>query len=276
MRERGSSIPANCPHLEACRIADQAAFEGAELIDIYIDRVRESQAFAYTVEPTLMVDHNCPPEQIANIGRVKALSLARSLGEVGTSKYEEDGALLSLVTPTPGWEETQSYRGGKTPLLFHQEMLPREGLTTRESINKFVILSCVTDTKPPTPTATSPIERGLALLSEDDLEILRRPVFKLRPYDAMELTHTGIVEEAPEPILHPDGQVVADFADIETEDPEARAALERFLAAAQEVGVNVTLRPGETIIVDNHQAFHGRGVILKGHGERLLLRAHVI
>lgn len=272
----GVEIAPDTPHVEACEAAYLNAEEGAALVATDLASIKEGASYVYTVSTPDYMGDGLRPETIANIARVKALSFALALGHLGTSQYEEGGAKLSLVTPTPGWENTQSYRGGETPLLFHQEMLPKEGLTTRESLTKFVILSCVSDTTPATPTAASSIRRSLALLSETDLEALRQPAFKLRPYDAMELEHAGAVEEKPEPIIHPDGLVVADFADIEAYTEEGLQAFENFRKAAEQVAVNVTLKPGETLVVDNRKSFHGRGVIPPGHGKRMLIRAHAV
>jgi hypothetical protein len=79
----------------------------------------------------------------------------------------------------------------------------------------------------------------------------------------------------PEAIIHHDNPVVVDFDDIEASMPKAKSTLLAFGEAIERVNQEVHMEPGQTLVIDNHQSTHGRGVIHR-NGRRRLTRVQVV
>lgn len=112
-------------------------------------------------------------------------------------------------------------------------------------------------------TTLSPVEAVLPLLARSTIEILAQPRFRTTVDQSFlrGIGHETPIWIGPIRALTLDTgrpRIRADFAETAGTDDAAQAALRELRATAESVAVEVRLRPGDLLIVENNHAFHGR------------------
>ncbi|MFL6139070.1 MAG: TauD/TfdA family dioxygenase [Frankiaceae bacterium] len=208
----------------------------------------------------------------------KTMSLAVSvLGDMFGFRPELGGRIIQDILPVQGFEDTQQSISSRAPLEMHCETA---FTYTRAD---YIGLLCVRqDREKVAGTLLSPAHKVLAALDPATVELLRQPRFSTT-VDGSFLRGSGLTEAVVvKPIRVVTGTpdypyLRADFAETAGLDPEAQKAVEDLYRAACDIAASIYLEPGDLLLVDNHQTFHGR-TPFRMHGDgwdRWLLRSFV-
>lgn len=185
-----------------------------------------------------------------------ALSLVMSvLGDPICYADEKKGALIQDVAPVEHSEEHQE-NSGSVYLEFHTE----NGFHPFRP--DFIGLLCLrADHERVASTATSAIVRALPLLPDAVINVLRRPLFRIRVSRSFT---SGVGDprfSSPAPVLSGDlsrPELRVDFHASEPLTSEAAEALDALKDAMERVLVGAVLEPGDLFVVDNRTAAHAR------------------
>jgi L-asparagine oxygenase len=202
------------------------------------------------------------------------LMLMSVLGDVIAYADEKAGSLVQEICPAPGAERQQE-NTGSCLLELHTE----DGF--HPNLPDFLGLFCLrSDHERQALTVASSIRAAWPRLSREHVEALRRPEFRLRL--ASSFTGPALrAYSAPAPVLSgPDGDpdLCVDFHATEPLTPAASGALAGLRSTMLDEMVEVALRPGDLLLVDNRKAVHGRTAFFPrydGH-DRWLRRCFVV
>ncbi|MGA5559229.1 TauD/TfdA family dioxygenase [Streptomyces lavendulocolor] len=182
--------------------------------------------------------------------------VADLLGTLIGYQDEKSGALIHEVHPVPG-EETRIENSGAVAFDFHTENVHHP---LRPD---FLGLLCLRqDHEAVAATRVASVRRAHRLLSADQLETLRAPVFSSAYPTSFSRNIAGPrPASGPHPVLfgeEPDLFMRFNSHTTTSADPRAQAALKALSEALEEVCQDIVLEPGDLVIVDNHIAAHGR------------------
>lgn len=203
--------------------------------------------------------------------------LVAPLGEQYGFKPEFAGYPVQDILPVPGYEVTQQSIGATVILKMHIEM------AFSPHRCDYVVLTCLRpDHEELAGTTISSIDRILPLLDAAAIATLREPRYRTK-VDESFLRGEGLEEpvwvDGICPLSGPEHRphLRVDFAETEGTDPEAAEALLMLEEAAARVALNVKLRAGEMVIIDNRRSFHGRTPFTPRYDgrDRWLLRTFV-
>lgn len=117
----------------------------------------------------------------------------------------------------------------------------------------------------PVGTPATPVvdgRRALAMLAEEDQEVLREPRFWIRRPERWRRIGTPVERRTPVVVTCPAGRdafVIATYGDmIRADDERAALALRAFIRALEAVAVDVVIVPGRLVLIDNRCMLHGR------------------
>lgn len=180
------------------------------------------------------------------------------LGDQYGFKPEMSGHLIQDIVPVAGFEQTQQSISSEADLYMHVES------AFAEYRPDYVALFCLrADHEHAAGTTLSSIDAILPRLPEETAEVLRQPRFKTR-VDASFLRGIGSADPiyvGPIRVLTGNRsrpRIRADFAETTGIDSSAQAALDELRQYAAETAVEIRLKSGDLLLVDNHRAFHGR------------------
>ncbi|MGE6348598.1 hypothetical protein EXW28_29275 (plasmid) [Bacillus mycoides] len=177
------------------------------------------------------------------------------LGEPLAYEDEKQGLLVQNICPVKGQEKKQENTGSDI-LEFHTE----DGFHPYKP--DFLALYCVkSDKEAKAKTITSSIRKVLFNLSNDVIEILRKPLYKINAPSSFlengdEDSYHTTIPVLSGPLLDPD--ICMDFYLMEPQTPMAKWALEYLKKQLLENCIQVALKPGELLVVDNKKAIHAR------------------
>lgn len=177
------------------------------------------------------------------------------LGTVIGYREEKEGMVVHDVCPVPGREARQENSGSE---YFE--------VHTENAFHPFapdhVLLICLRDDAGRTArTLVSPARAALRQLPGGDEAVLRQPWFRHRMPTSFVAAGEDAAYSAPEPILTgaaDDPQMRVDAFNTTGINPEAQAALGRFVAALRGGLDGWTLAPGDLLVVDNRRTVHAR------------------
>lgn len=177
-----------------------------------------------------------------------------SLGEPIAYFDEKEGALIQSICPVKGREQLQE-NTGSTYLEFHVE----DGFHPHKP--DYLGLVCVRgDRDHQALTVTASIRRVLRRLPWRAVELLSRPLFRLRLSSsfgaAAEPRFVGPLPVLTGHYLEPD--MCVDHFLMEATTPEAQWALELLKRLLIDAAEPIDLQPGDMILIDNRTAAHGR------------------
>ena len=190
------------------------------------------------------------------------LGLARSLGQPVGYRPEHGGTIVQNLLPTPGGAHLQTSTSSAVELEFHTET------AFHPHRPRYLLLLCLRgdDRAQTLLCSVAEIVQQLPLSVR---RVLREPRFRTGVdtsfTDGEPTVGSGERCDRPlgraGPVLsgdpdHPMSTFDADL--MHGIDDEATASLETFRRLAGDQRVEVTLRPGDALVVDNHTCIHGR------------------
>jgi L-asparagine oxygenase len=208
--------------------------------------------------------------------RVFAVAAAL-FGEQYGFKPELAGRIVQDILPVAGFEDTQQSISSRAPLELHCETV------FTDNRGDYIGLLCLRpDLERIAGTVLTSISMFLPLLDKKTVDILYQPRFSTT-VDGSFLRGGGIdhaITVGPIRVL--DGgtarpRLRCDFAETRGLDDEAQAALDALYKAACATLIEVRLDAGDLLLIDNHDAFHGRTPFRFHHSseDRWLLRTFV-
>ncbi len=245
----------------------------------------------------LPIDHDLPDTPVAvdrqrhtlaSEAEKSLLGLAQLIGTPVGYLSEKDGNLIHHVVPMPGGEYTQSNRGSKVFLSYHNDSMYDESMVFNSHNPDFLLLLCLrADRNGEASTMYADARLVTAQLDPEVLSLLREPRFRM----AAPSNYTLLIKRAgdsekvwshPVPIL----SGPADFPEIyiaangvEALDEKADTALHALLEACQQVGERhaVKLQPGQAMLINNRKGVHARTQFQAHYDgqDRWLLRANI-
>lgn len=190
------------------------------------------------------------------------------LGEPFAWLTLQDGRLVQNVLPVRGEEMSQSGHGSRALLEFHSEdgfhpdrpdYLLLLGLRNEDAVP--TVVASVRDVE--LTAATRGLLREARFLIHPDPEHLRQLASAGPDHPA--LAEVRRRSERPEPAVVLSGDprfpyVRLDRPFMRTVDghPDTEAALDELVTALEQVGYDITVGPGDLLVVDNRVAVHGR------------------
>ena len=185
-----------------------------------------------------------------------AAVLATPLGEIFSYAQERNGALFQNIVPTRSNRQALSSESSETLLDFHTEV------AFHPHGPDYLLLYCLrSDPESAAATLVASLRNILPLLSQAEIALLWEPCFR-----------TGIdLSFGNQACQKGNGRMVSVLYGNPLDplfcfDPdlmasprkEAAALLEKLRGLAHTVSTAVVLGPGETLIIDNRRAAHGR------------------
>lgn len=208
----------------------------------------------------------------------RVFSLASALiGEQFGFQPELAGQIIQDILPVQGFEDTQQSISSRALLELHCETV-----FTEYRADVIGLLCLRPDPERIARTVLASTTILLPLLDPRTLAVLSEPRF-YTTVDGSFLRGSGLTEPiliGPVRVLDGDPQrprIRCDFAETRGLDAEAQAALDTLYAVASEAVVDTRLEAGDLLLIDNHDAFHGRSSFRHhGNGEdRWLLRTFI-
>lgn len=219
------------------------------------------------------------------IGEAVAYGLGKLIGEPIGYKTEKDGDILHNLIPEQGAEMTQSNRGSKVFLNFHNDCVYDKSLWFHRYNADFLVLyGHRADPKGQAETLYIDAKTICALLCDDDVQELRQPHFEMAaPANFTLLLNNGVkIWSRPGPVLSgpeetPEIALAANGVRARTR--RAKEALERLheICEHPEHRVSARIGPGQALLINNRKGIHARTTFGPTFGptERWLLRANV-
>ncbi len=189
--------------------------------------------------------------------RVFAVAAAL-FGEQYGFRPELAGRIVQDILPVAGFEDTQQSISSRAPLELHCETV-----FTDNRADVIGLLCLRPDPEHVAGTVLTSTSMFLPLLDEKTIGLLYQPRFSTT-VDGSFLRGAGIdhaITVGPIRVL--DGgtarpRLRCDFAETRGLDDEAQAALDALYEAACATLIEVRLDAGDLLLIDNHDAFHGR------------------
>jgi len=189
--------------------------------------------------------------------RVFAVAAAL-FGEQYGFRPELAGRIVQDILPVAGFEDTQQSISSRAPLELHCETV-----FTDHRADYIGLLCLRPDPERVAGTVLTSVSMFLPLLDQETIDILYQPRFSTT-VDGSFLRGGGIDHPITiGPIRVLDGgttrpRLRCDFAETRGLDDEAQAALDALYQAASATLIEVRLDAGDLLLIDNHDAFHGR------------------
>lgn len=216
------------------------------------------------------------------------LGLAQLMGTPVGYLTEKDGRLVHHVVPMQGGEYTQSNRGSKVFLTYHNDSMYDASMVFNSHNPDYLLLLCLrADHDGLASTLYADAREVCAELPAQVRELLRQPRFRM----AAPSNYTLLIRGAPDgekvwsdpvpvlsgPLQLPEIYIAANG--VQALDPQAEEALAALLQACERVGERhrVQLRPGDALLINNRKGVHARTSFQPRYDgrDRWLLRANI-
>jgi L-asparagine oxygenase len=216
------------------------------------------------------------------------LGLAAHIGTPVGYRTEKDGELVHHVVPMPGGEYTQSNRGSKVFLNFHNDSMYDASMVFNSHNPDFLLLLCLrSDPDQLAQTMYVDARAALEALPADAVACLREPRFRMAAPSNYTLLIRGAsggekVWSEPVPVIqgpeaYPEIYLAANG--VQPLDDDAQRALAQLHAACERIGAAraVHLRPGQAMLINNRKGVHARTAFPARYDgrDRWLLRANI-
>jgi len=168
---------------------------------------------------------------------------------------QQDGRLVHDIVPTKGHEHEQTGASSTVVLSAHTED------AFHPDRANLLLLACLRN-RDAVPTRLASVRH--TRLSAEDRALLERPTLPILPDDSYAGTDEPAAAAPPEVATVWDGDAGLGirydpaYTPLEHADARYRAAYDRLTAELDRVAVDVTLAPGEVLVIDNDVAVHGR------------------
>ncbi|HDR7761770.1 TauD/TfdA family dioxygenase [Bacillus cereus] len=192
--------------------------------------------------------------KVTNVSEYILLLFMLCLGEPLAYEDEKGGLLIQNICPVKGEEKKQENTGSDL-LEFHTE----DGFHPYKP--DFLALYCVkSDRDNKAKTITSSIRRVLKHLPNDAIEILREPLYAIKPPSSFGNENQDDLLQTI-PVLSGtllDPEICMDFYLMKPQNELAAWALDCLKKELLNASIGVILQKGELLIVDNKKAIHAR------------------
>jgi L-asparagine oxygenase len=187
------------------------------------------------------------------------------------------GQIIQDILPVKGFEDTQQSISSRALLELHCETV-----FTDHRADVIGLLCLRPDPERMARTVLAPTAAILPLLDPETRRILGEPLFSTT-VDSSFLRGSGIdhaIVTGPIRVLDGDPdrpRIRCDFAETKGLDSAAQDALDTLYLAASDSLIDIRLDSGDLLLIDNHDAFHGRSSFrCHGNGnDRWLLRTFI-
>jgi len=194
----------------------------------------------------------------APVGAAVLSLIAAGLGDQFGYRPELSGLVIQGVVPMKGAEFSQRSVSSLEELYRHVET------SFTEFRADFVGFFCLRgDHDGVAGTTLAPVEAIVRRLKAKTVDILRQPRFHTTVDDSFLIgaglrgpVTVGDVRVLSGPAIRP--RLRVDFAQTTGADPKAQAALNELADTATAVSYTIVLAAGDTLLVENHHALHGR------------------
>jgi L-asparagine oxygenase len=216
------------------------------------------------------------------------LGLAQLVGTPVGYRTEKDGELVHHVVPMQGGEYTQSNRGSKVFLAYHNDSMYDESMVFNSHNPDYLLLLCLrADHDHEAQTMYADAREVCAELPQFTRKLLRGPRFRMAAPSNYTLLVRGArdgekVWSDPVPVLSgpaelPEIYVAANG--VQALDPISEQALAELMRACHRVGErhSVRLERGQAMLINNRKGVHARTVFQAHYDgrDRWLLRANI-
>ncbi|KZL20170.1 L-asparagine oxygenase [Pseudovibrio sp. Ad37] len=290
----GLSNPYTQPRHFAAEIRTSLSVIGANaMMDIH-DFATAPDSPAVMLIENLPTDPHLPPTPLdgvlthtarSYVGEAVTYGLGKLIGEPIGYTTEKDGDILHNLIPAQGAETMQSNRGSKVFLNFHNDSVYDEsGWFHTYNADFLVLYGHRSDPKRQAETIYIDAKTICAVLSDEDVELLRQPLFQMAaPSNFTVLLNNGekIWSRLGGVISGPDNAPEITVAANGTRGttPQAEEALQRLKAICDlpEHSVSVRISAGQALLINNRKGIHARSTFEPTFGpdERWLLRANI-
>ena len=216
------------------------------------------------------------------------LGVAQLMGTPVGYQTEKDGELVHHVVPMQGGEYTQSNRGSKVFLTYHNDSMYDASMVFNSHNPDYLLLLCLRgDSGRAARTLYADAREISAELEAATLGVLRQPRFRMAAPSNYTLLIRGAqggekVWSHPVPVLTGPSQLPEIYMaanGVEPLDEEAARALAALQQACETVGErsSVHLQPGQAMLINNRKGVHARTVFQAQYdgNDRWLLRANI-
>lgn len=182
------------------------------------------------------------------------LTVARRLGQPVGYEPEHGGDVVQNILPMPGSEVRQVSTSSAVTLAWHTET------AFHPHKPRYLLLLCLRG-DPAAATTLCAVDEVLPHLDGATVEVLRQPRFCTRPDESFLRPGSPGALGAPLAVLTGDRTRPTFTFDEDLMvgcDPEAQAALDAVGRVVRAMATSFVLEPGDLLVVDNHQAVHGR------------------
>jgi L-asparagine oxygenase len=223
---------------------------------------RSGNDFGTLVVRGIPLDEDLPPTPAAGdaddwrrvgLATVVQLAIVSFLGDVIAYADEKAGRLVQDIIPVRGAEARQE-NSGSVLLELHTE----DGFHPYKP--DYLTLLCIRpDQEGVARTVTGAIRRAMALLPAACVEVLRKPLFRIKHASSFLGSAGGSTDPLAVlsgPLFDP--ELVTDFHAMEPLDHTAEWALTCLRDAMTTVLAGTVMQAGDLLVVDNRSAVHGR------------------
>ncbi|WJE50465.1 TauD/TfdA family dioxygenase [Bacillus cereus] len=177
------------------------------------------------------------------------------LGEPIAYSDEKEGALIQNICPVKGQEQKQE-NTGSSYLEFHTE----DGFHPYKP-DYLSLIGLRSDHERTAKTATASIRKVIHKIPSVAIDLLRKPLYRLRLSSSFTKGETSVIHSPNIPILS--GNILApdmciDYFLMESIHPEGEWALNILKEELLKETIDFVLGPGDMIIIDNRIAAHAR------------------
>lgn len=190
-----------------------------------------------------------------NLGATKKLAQVQAglVGNLVSYEAEANGSLFQDIVPSRYMADTQSSLGSCVELEIHTE---QAFSNLRPDI---ISLACLRG-DPEAYTHLLPVERVVENMSQEELELLQKPLWKI----GVDLSFRSSVDDTvrgPIPILYKEADAwrfVFDQDLMIGTTPEATELVHKIVDVYYRHRTSICLAPGDILVVDNNRVVHGR------------------
>jgi L-asparagine oxygenase len=227
-----------------------------------------------TALPHTPVGGNVPRDRPTLDSEKTLLGVAQLMGTPVGYLTEKDGELVHHVVPMRGGEYTQSNRGSKVFLTYHNDSMYDASMVFNSHSPDYLLLLCLrADHGGEAKTLYADAREISAELEPAMLGVLRQPRFRMAaPSNYTLLVHGAQSGEKvwshPVPVLSGPPQLPEIYMaanGVRPLDEEAARALAALQQACQAVGErsSVYLQPGQAMLINNRKGVHARTVFVR-------------
>ncbi|MER5761738.1 TauD/TfdA family dioxygenase [Streptomyces sp. NPDC002082] len=271
-----------------------ATLPTAQLQEI-LDFGRHADAPGVMLVENLPVDLGLPPtpadgepavkEAGGHVAENVIVGLSGLLGEPIGFQTEKAGRAIHDVVPVSKGATTQTNQGSRVFLNFHNDIVYDAQGRYDVSNPDFLVLNCLRqDPQAKAVTYYADARDISAILDEDSLRILRAPLFRLNAPGSYCRDVAGKDEVLSDPVAIIHGpasspEIAVSANGVRGLTPEAETALAALQEACRDERIchQVTLRPGQALLINNRKGLHARSAFPAFHDgtDRWLQRTYV-